>query len=181
MLMVGHDPLRPWPTFQPRYSMKHWKFFIFLGLVALVVALFAMELAKPNFHRDTKPRSKEKTQFSVGLNSVHPLPPSLPSSSPASKQITINSMPASIDAIMTEIETASTSYDEAAVAKIGPYLLHKDPSVRQAALSGMVNLGESKGAPILRTAAKDLSDPREATSFLEAADFLELPPSPLRK
>jgi hypothetical protein len=161
--------------------MKNWKVFIFSGLVALVLASFAMELAKPNLRRKTKPTSKEITQFPVDLDSAHPLPPSLPIALSRSEQIPINPMPASIDVIMTEIETASTAYDEAAVAKIAPYLLHKDPSVRLAALSGMINLGESKGAPILRTAAKDLSDPREATSFLEAADFLELPPSPLRK
>lgn len=161
--------------------MKPSKFFIILGLVALVSALFAIELAKPNLSRGTMPSSKEKVLPPAELNPAQSLPPSLPISSAGPVHPPVDPTSSGIDAILTEIETASTSYDAAAVTKIAPFLLHKDPSIRLAAISGMINLGESKGAPILRTAAKDLSDPREASSFLEAADFLELPPANLRK
>ncbi len=112
----------------------------------------------------------------MDLNPGPPLPPTLPNLSSGPAHPPVDPTSASSDSILAEIETASTSYDAAAVTKIAPFLLHKDPSIRLAALSGMINLGESSGAPILTTAAKDLSDPREASSFLEAADFLELPP-----
>jgi hypothetical protein len=73
------------------------------------------------------------------------------------------------------IDDASTTYDERAVAAIAPYLAHADLEIRKMALDGLLRAGEISAAPVLRAAGAKLTDPREATTYLDAADYLELP------
>lgn len=73
------------------------------------------------------------------------------------------------------IDDASTTYDERAVAAIAPYLAHADLEIRKMALDGLLRAGEISAAPALRAAGAKLTDPREATTYLDAADYLELP------
>lgn len=80
--------------------------------------------------------------------------------------------------ILAAIETASTSYDAAELPRIQPFLTHPDPEIRTAALAGIVNLGHAAGAPVLRAAARQLVDSKEAVGLLQAADYLELTPAP---
>lgn len=77
--------------------------------------------------------------------------------------------------ILEEIEQLSVSYDAKELPKIEPYLLHPDAEVRKAALNGMIALGDSAAAPLLRKAAAKAPTPQEAVSLIEAADFMELP------
>jgi hypothetical protein len=79
---------------------------------------------------------------------------------------------------LEEIQLASISYDPAELPKMQPYLLHSDPEIREAALNGFVVLGDAQGAPLLRNAARQLTDPKEAAKYLEKADWLELPSIP---
>ncbi len=74
------------------------------------------------------------------------------------------------------IDEASVTYDERAVAAIAPYLANADLEIRKLALDGLLRAGEITAASVLRTAATKLADPREAATYLDAADFLELPP-----
>jgi hypothetical protein len=76
---------------------------------------------------------------------------------------------------LEEIQLASISYDPAELPKMQPYLLHSDPEIREAALNGFV---DAQGAPLLRNAARQLTDPKEAAKYLEKADWLELPSIP---
>lgn len=78
-------------------------------------------------------------------------------------------------AILKEIEQASVTYDAKALPDIEPYLLHPDPEVRQAALNGMLILGDAVAGPLLRKAAEKAPTPKEAVAFQEAADYVELP------
>jgi hypothetical protein len=73
------------------------------------------------------------------------------------------------------IDDASATYDERAVAAIAPYLAHADIEIRKMALDGLLRAGEVTAAPVLRAAAAKLADPRETTTYLDAADYLELP------
>lgn len=79
------------------------------------------------------------------------------------------------DAILAEIEQLSVTYDAAELPKIEPYLLHPDPAVREAAMNGMIVLGDSAAAPMLRKAAASAPNPREAVALEEAAAYMELP------
>ncbi|MEN3943000.1 HEAT repeat domain-containing protein [Prosthecobacter sp. SYSU 5D2] len=81
--------------------------------------------------------------------------------------------------ILEAIEDATVTYDPQELPKIQPYLLHADPEVRQAALEGMVNMGDSAAAPLLRSAARLAVTPQETVALTEAADYLELPPASL--
>ena len=77
--------------------------------------------------------------------------------------------------ILKEIEQASVTYDAKALPDIEPYLLHPDPEVRQAALNGMLILGDAAAGPLLRKAAGKAPTPKEAVALSEAADYVELP------
>jgi len=78
-------------------------------------------------------------------------------------------------AILNEIEQAAVTYDAKALPSIEPYLLHPDPEVRQAAMNGMVILGDAAAGPLLRKAAGNAPTPKEAVALGEAADYVELP------
>lgn len=78
-------------------------------------------------------------------------------------------------AIFNEIEQASVTYDAKALPQIERYLLHPDPEVRAAAMNGMIVLGDSAAAPLLRAAAEKAPTPKEAVALGEAADYMELP------
>lgn len=77
--------------------------------------------------------------------------------------------------LLAEIEQLSVTYDAKELPKLEPYLLHPDPEVRKAAMNGMVVLGDSAAAPLLRRAAEKAPTPQEAVALTEAADFMELP------
>ncbi|QJE98779.1 hypothetical protein [Luteolibacter luteus] len=107
-----------------------------------------------------------------------------PVSSPASprreEQAAAKDAPAPLDdarraALLAEIEQFSVSYDAKELPKIEPYLLHPDAEVRKAAMNGMIVLGDSAAAPLLRKAAEKAPTPQEAVALTEAADYMELP------
>ena len=77
-----------------------------------------------------------------------------------------------------QIEDAVVTYQASSLPVIAPFLVHGDPVVREAAREGVVQMGLSEAAPLLREAAGKLKDPREAILLLDAADFLELPSVP---
>jgi len=77
--------------------------------------------------------------------------------------------------ILNEIEQSSVTYDAKALPSIEPYLLHPDPEVRQAAMNGMIVLGDAAAGPLLRNAAGKAPNPKEAVALGEAADYIELP------
>jgi hypothetical protein len=79
-------------------------------------------------------------------------------------------------AILGEIEHASVTYDAKALPDIERYLLHPDSEVRQAAMNGMIVLGDAAAGPLLRKAAEKAPTPKEAVALTEAADYIELPP-----
>jgi hypothetical protein len=79
--------------------------------------------------------------------------------------------------ILAAIEEAAVTYDPISLPKIQPYLTHPDPTVREAALDGIVNLGHESGAVLLREAARRLPDGQEASKLKDMADYLELPPA----
>ena len=90
-------------------------------------------------------------------------------------------MPVSREEILAEIEAASVTYDAAALPRIERFLLHSDPEVRQSARDGMIVLGDAAAGPLLRKASRHIADPLEAAALLKAADYVELPPAPLKR
>jgi hypothetical protein len=79
------------------------------------------------------------------------------------------------EVVLEAIEDASTTYSPEGFVVLSPLLNHPDREIREAAIEGMVQLGESSGAQILRAAAKKARDPRDAEEMIEAAEFLEIP------
>ena len=80
-----------------------------------------------------------------------------------------------IPLIIDEINDAAVMYDPAYLPAIEKYLLHQDAEVRKSAIDGMIVLGHSAAAPLLRDASKLAPTPYEAVAMLKAADYLELP------
>lgn len=101
-------------------------------------------------------------------------------SPPASVATPESPAPTSKEAIAAAIHEASITYDAKELPKIQPYLLHPDPEIREAALNGMLVLGDAAASPLLRAAAKQIASPEEAAKMLEAAGYLELPSASLR-
>ena len=83
--------------------------------------------------------------------------------------------------IIAEIDDATVLYSTAGLPKIQPYLLHADPEIRAAAIDGMVNLGETGGAALLRAASQLAPTAEDAAAMREAAAYLDLPPGQLPK
>jgi hypothetical protein len=83
--------------------------------------------------------------------------------------------------ILEEINDAAVTYDPADLPRIEPYLLHPDKETRQAAMNGMVTLGDASAGALLRNAASRAPTPQEAVRLLEAADYVELPSATLRR
>ena len=81
--------------------------------------------------------------------------------------------------IIHQIEQAALAYDETVGPSIARHLLHADAEIRAAARDALLRAGHASGARYLRAAAEKIQDPREAVALLDAADFLELPPTPL--
>lgn len=104
----------------------------------------------------------------------------MPSSPGSKEEIAGKADPAALDdkqrdELLAEIEQISVTYDAKELPKLDPYLLHPDAEVRKAAMNGMVVLGDSAAAPLLRKAAEMAPTPQEAVALTEAAEFMELP------
>lgn len=84
-------------------------------------------------------------------------------------------------ALLEKIHDASVTYDPQQLPIIAEFLLHDEAEVRKAALDGMIVLGDSAAAPLLRQAALSAPTPQEAVALEEAADYMELPSASLQK
>jgi hypothetical protein len=85
------------------------------------------------------------------------------------------------DAALEKIHDAATTYDPVELAAIRPYLVNADPEIREAAVNGMIVLGDAAAGPMLREAAARMESAEEAKAMLAAADYVELPSANLRE
>lgn len=79
------------------------------------------------------------------------------------------------DLVFEKIQTAVITYAPEGVQPIAAHLLDSDPEIRESARQGLVQLGEADAIPLLRDAARRLTDGSESLACEEAAAFLELP------
>lgn len=99
-----------------------------------------------------------------------------PSSSAAEKpEIDSTSNAESKQTILEKIHEASITYDPSQLPAIRGYLLHPEAEIREAAVNGMIVLGDASAGPMLREAAKLAPTAKEAVVMEEAADYVELP------
>lgn len=73
------------------------------------------------------------------------------------------------------IMEASATYSPEGLVVLEPLLGHPDPEIREAAIEGIVQLGEPEGVAVLRRTAEGTAFPEDRGALLEAAEFLELP------
>ena len=78
--------------------------------------------------------------------------------------------------ILEAINDFATTYDPKELVKIEPYLLHADPQVRNAAIDGMIRLGDASASVMLRSASAKAPTTADAIAMLQAAEYLQLPP-----
>jgi cytoskeletal protein RodZ len=159
--------------FEPS-KMKH-RFSWLLGasfLLLVAIILLLRNTAKETPENDGK--SQSPLTAAVPTGSTKSLLPA--SRSETEKHAAKPSAPPANQAvILAQIEDASVTYDAKALPLIEPYLLSPDPVVREAAMKGMINLGDAAAGPLLREASHHVSTPQEAVALLEAADYVELP------
>lgn len=77
--------------------------------------------------------------------------------------------------ILEAINDYASTYDPKELVHIEPYLLHSDPQVRNAAIDGMVTLGDSSASVMLKKASEKAPTTSDAIAMLQAAEYLELP------
>lgn len=111
-----------------------------------------------------------------------PVPPTKASRSPGNPLSSTRSQPSvlapeSRAALLQEIEDMAVQYDARMLPQLEPLLSHSDAEVRAAAAQGIVTLGETAGAALLRRAALSAPTPEEAVRLKSQADYLELPPA----
>ncbi len=155
-------------------------------VMAAVIVLFLAVLTTASWHAaKPAPRPLKATKQTPPAPSAPDAPPSGAPSRPA--QPALAATPAETletsaeERILLDIEDAATSYDAAQIPRIAPFLRHADAGIRDAAVQGLITLGDPAAAPVLRAAAKQISasDIKAAVPLLEAADYLELPPASL--
>lgn len=145
-------------------------------LGASCLLLVAIVLFLRNTAEET-PENDGKSPSPLTAAPTGPTKSSLPASrSEAQKhEAKPSAPPASQAVILGQIEDASVTYDAKALPLIEPYLLNPDPVIREAAMKGMINLGDAAAGPLLREASHRVATPQEAVALLEAADYVELP------
>lgn len=74
------------------------------------------------------------------------------------------------------IQQLADTYDAKNIPAIAVYLSHADDTVRAAARSALIQLGDAAAIPYLETAAKQAASADEAEALREAVSFLKLPP-----
>lgn len=154
--------------------MKH-RFSWLLGASCLL--LIAIVLLLRNTAEETPENDGESPSALTAIKPTGPTKSSLPASpsEPQKHEAKPSTPPASQAVILGQIEDASVTYDAKALPLIEPYLLNPDPVIREAAMKGMINLGDAAAGPLLREASHHVSTPQEAVTLLEAADYVELP------
>lgn len=155
--------------------MKHRFSWLLAAFCLLLVA--TVLLLRNTTEHVPKNADKSASTFTVA-KPAEPTKSSLPASpsEPQKHEAKPSTPPASQAVILGQIEDASVTYDAKALPLIEPYLLNPDPVVREAAMKGMINLGDAAAGPLLREASHHVSTPQEAVALLEAADYVELPP-----
>lgn len=73
------------------------------------------------------------------------------------------------------IDDAVVTYSPEGLKVLGPLLADPDPAIRAATVEGIIQLGERRGAEVLRRAAQTTRNPKEQARMIQAAEFLELP------
>ena len=171
-------------------NLKKWQFLGGVFAIALVIVwIVAKKQPVPTQEEVTQPRESVYTRMAqTPPTSAIPAPSREPAARPAQRQAAVSNKPArspealdqdgeEVDQVVVELNNIATTYDAAELPKIQPYLLHPKAEVREAAMNAMVTLGDASAGPLLRNAAAQVADPREAVEILDAADYVELPPS----
>lgn len=156
-----------------------------LGIAVLVVAIGSLIWfmnTRPSMMDETGSNSRElvpprqTSSTTTGQDHFGSSNKSEPLSSAAEKlAIDSTSNAESKQTILEKIHEASITYDPAQLPAIRGYLVHPEAEIREAAVNGMIVLGDASAGPMLREAAKLAPTAKEAVVMEEAADYVELP------
>ncbi len=150
---------------------------LFLAATGLLLAMAAFVYLKPS-GPERGPDSAAKTKLVPSTRE------SRQPKSTSTEQVSPPPDPRPSLPLEEEIEAAVVTYSPAALPTFEKLLASGEPEIREAARDGLVRLGETGGAALLRRATARLTDPEEIRKFLETADYLELPSAlegPLKK
>ena len=79
------------------------------------------------------------------------------------------------EAALEAIQSSASTYDAKEVPALARYLESESAEIREAALQGLIQLGDSAAVPYLKAAATKTKIVQEQLDLLKAADFLALP------
>jgi len=99
----------------------------------------------------------------------------------ATNTLTPEQREAAIDAEVDRVMDWSRNDDPASLSNILAALRSPEKEVRETAIEAAKQFGSTNAIPALKAAADATEDIREKIEFLEAADFLTLPPMPISK
>jgi hypothetical protein len=144
-----------------------------LFIASLVLALSLWLVQRENRSHAPSPQDVSANTATTGKPALTQAPDAAPSPSPT--LLSDEEKAENHRAMLDQIHDASVTYDPQQLPVIAEFLLHAHPEIREAALNGMIVLGDSAAAPLLRDAAKLAPTPKEAVALEEAAAYLELP------
>lgn len=128
---------------------------------------------KPNELTDTfeLPERRENTPAHIRPATLPPLESVAQKASETDSEV--------IDAEIERLQEWSSNHDASSLSNILSGLSSSNREVRQAAIDAAKQFGSTNAIPALKAAAETASDLREKIDFLEAAEFLSLPPLPM--
>lgn len=140
----------------------------FLLLIAFVLLLLNWSAEDPPAYDSADPQPRPSAR-SLSISNSPPAPRN------GNNTNTLPAFPVGKEDILAVIHEASVTYDPRQLPKIAAFLHHPDAQIRQGAIDGMIVLGDSAAAPLLREAAQSASSPQEAVALENAAAYIELP------
>ena len=157
---------------------------IYLLFAAVAILALSWWLPRLTKSADTTTPAPQQSQVSsqrtTSPSADQPKPPALSQPAPSASSDQKDSEQTT-RALLEKIHDASVTYDPAQLPVIAEFLLHENPEVRKAAIDGMIVLGDSAAAPLLRQAALSAPTPPDAVALEEAAAYMELPSASLLK
>lgn len=195
-VQVGSSPKSAHPDIKRSSGHHHMsKKIILIAMSALVLALAALVFilssgvdnsAAPaaTATAEAKPTAAKKANQSSNQE-VMPSPLSGESGrlvEPDSQVSTNEIDPDSREAILVKIQDAMATYSDEGVVVVEPLLFSPDLEIRESAIEAMKQIATPGAAKSLRRAAnKPAISPMDKKNFLEAAEFIELPPYQFKK
>ena len=149
------------------------------ALLLCVVLLLGVAACLNKLFPSSFPPARSVATRALPTESTPPgrlVPPLFPVASAPTNLLSPEQRQQAIEAEIDQLQEWSMKDDPASLANIVAAFASPDEEVRRAAIDAAKEFGSTNAIPALKNAADKAEDLREKIDFLEAADFLTIPP-----